>query len=113
MKKKRSSRDRANNLLPPAMSAHTPLDRLEVVHWPAIHPANRRGPIPGTLDRYGKPDRALYPELKRLMDEKQLSATAAANELANTGKVKGIGTPENRARRLVRRYNEDCRKEPR
>jgi len=70
----------------------------------------RKGPEPGTLDRYGKADRALYGDLKRLMSEKNMSLTAAAQELAEAGKVEGVGTTTSRARRLATRFRADSRR---
>jgi hypothetical protein len=70
----------------------------------------RKGPEPGTLDRFGGADRALYGDLKRLMSEKKMSLTAAAQELAEAGKVAGDGTTTSRARRLARRFSADSRR---
>ena len=71
---------------------------------PSVQPPRRRGPTPGTVDRYGQSDRALYDDMRRLMSEEQISATAAARQLAEKGKIKGGGTPESLARRLAGRY---------
>jgi hypothetical protein len=62
----------------------------------------RRGPEPGANDRFG--DRALFPQLTKLMKKEHLSARQAATQLANAGKVGGTGTVESRARRLAERY---------
>jgi hypothetical protein len=59
------------------------------------------------VDSFGALDRALYSELERLMREEHMSATAAARQLADEGKVEGGGTPESKARRLSRRYLTD------
>lgn len=67
----------------------------------------RRGPKPGTLDRYRDSDRALYPELERLMHDEHLSRTAAAMALAAADRVAGVGSAESRAKRLARRYEQD------
>ena len=67
----------------------------------------RFGPKPGTLRRYEAADRALYPELERIMAEKQKSLSAAAFELAEAGQVKGFGTAQSRARRLAALYKRD------
>jgi hypothetical protein len=76
--------------------------------WTPVLPLRRRkGPAPGTVDRYGASDRALYPKLKRLMRKQSMSATAAARQLADDGKVAGVGSPESRARRLATRYLAD------
>jgi hypothetical protein len=47
----------------------------------------RRGPAPGTLDRYGAPDREMYTELESLMRDEMLSVSAAALRLAEDGKL--------------------------
>jgi hypothetical protein len=86
--------------LPPASSATTPPGP-----WvPPVWTRRRKGPAPGTVDRYGASDRALYAKLERLMREQQISASNAARQLADDGKVAGVGTPESRARRLAGRY---------
>jgi hypothetical protein len=90
--------------LPRAISAATPLAPLSL-----ILPRRRKGPTPGKLNRYGESDRALFPELKRLMREGHMSATAAARQLAEEGKVAGIGSDESRAHRLAGRYLADAR----
>jgi hypothetical protein len=77
----------------------------------------RRGPARGSIDRYGETDRALFPELKRIMKADRVSLTAAALKLAEStidGKkgVPGEGTALSRAKRLVARYNSDQGKEP-
>jgi len=61
----------------------------------------RFGPEPGKVRRYEAGDRALYPELERIMAEKQKSLSAAAFELAEAGQVKGSGTAQSRATRLA------------
>jgi hypothetical protein len=86
--------------LPPANSAATALGPWS----PVPPPRKRKGPAPGTVDRYGTSDRALYPRLERLMRRQKMSVTAAARQLADDGKVAGVGTPESRARRLARSY---------
>jgi hypothetical protein len=77
-----------------------------------MRPKLRRGPKPGTLNRYVDSDRALFPEMQRLMRDHQLSATAAARRLAEDGKVAGVGGSESRARRLVDRFNKSDRNHP-
>ena len=61
----------------------------------------RFGPEPGTLRRYNDADRALFSDLERIMAEKQKSVTAAALDLAQTGRIAGVGTPESCAKRLA------------
>jgi hypothetical protein len=67
---------------------------------------SRRGPKPGTLDRFGQGDRALFPEVERLVGQ-GLSITAATVKLAAEGKVAGSGIPESRAKRLADRYRRE------
>src|SRR5262249_28754269 len=62
--------------------------------------ARPRGPKPGQLRRYEGSDRALIPEVKRLI-KTGMSATQAAQSLAKDGRLSGVGNPESRAKRLV------------
>jgi len=77
---------------------------------PTSSPATRRtrkGPVPGTVDRYRNADRALYPEMKRLIGQ-VMSCRAAAHVLAEANKVSGSNsTVETKARRLSGRYRKD------
>jgi hypothetical protein len=66
-----------------------------------------RGPAPGTVDRYSKTDRALFPKIEELMNEKEISVTAAATMLAEQGKVSGVGTPKSKGKRLAERYRRE------
>jgi hypothetical protein len=95
--------------LPQRNSAATPPGRWSPVLGESGSLRKRKGPVPGTLDRYGKEDRALYPELERLMHQEHMSLTAAARQLADNSKVAGIGTAESRARRLAKRYGAEER----
>jgi hypothetical protein len=74
---------------------------------PAAPKKSRRGPAPNTVDRYGESDRGLFNELERIQRDGGTSLTAAANELAEAGRVEGVGTPKSRGARLVRRYNRE------
>jgi hypothetical protein len=67
----------------------------------------RKGPAPGSVDRFRDADRALYPEMERIILEQRISATAAARKLAEEGKVAGYGTWESKARRLRRLFLSD------
>ena len=67
----------------------------------------RFGPKPGTLRRYEAADRALFPEVERIMAEKQMSRTAAALDLALADRVAGVGTPHSRAKRLAALHKRD------
>jgi hypothetical protein len=90
----------------PPLQHHTALQAPSA----AKHP--RRGPAPGSVDRYGDSDRALYSEIDQIKREKQKSTYAAALELAYEGKVAGKGTKDNCARRLASRYSKDLRNSP-
>jgi hypothetical protein len=66
----------------------------------------RKGPAPGTVDRFGKSDRMLFPEIERIRRKDHKSVYAAALDLARAGKVLGSGTGESRAKRLAKRFSE-------
>jgi hypothetical protein len=66
----------------------------------------RPGPEPGTLRRYEAADRQLFPELERIMKEGN-SRSAAALDLVQAKKVKGIGTDQSRAKRLAALYKRE------
>jgi hypothetical protein len=69
---------------------------------------SKRGPAPGS-GPYVEADRALYPELERLMPRKTL--TAAAEQLEDEGKIQGpCGEAGSRATRLRKRYVKDHQK---
>jgi hypothetical protein len=73
----------------------------------------RPGPRPGEVDRFGARDRALYPELKRLVGDDRLSLTAAARRLADEGKIAGhTGVANSLATRLQRRFQKDRELDP-
>jgi hypothetical protein len=67
------------------------------------------GPEPGELRRYEAADRALFPELERIMAEKKMSRSAAALDLALAGRIDGVGTPHSRAKRLAALYKRERR----
>ena len=72
---------------------------------PAAAVARRRGPKPGTIDRYGKSDEALYPEIDRLMKDCQMTLTGATRKLASEGRIEGPNSkPDSLAKRLRDRY---------
>jgi hypothetical protein len=67
-------------------------------------PRRRRGPVPGMIRRYEEADRALIPELQRLMLEESLSVTEAARRLED--RIAGSNTSSvAKVKRLVKRYN--------
>jgi hypothetical protein len=72
----------------------------------------KRGPRPGTVDRFGTADRALYPEFEALLrpadpNVPTMSRSEASLQLAQAGKIRGVGTSESRAKRLRDRYTDD------
>lgn len=72
-------------------------------------PARHRGPRPGTVDRYRDGDRALYPEVDRLMQDEHLSRTGATLKLAEANRVAGVGSADSHARRLAQRFARERR----
>ncbi len=73
---------------------------------PAVATARkrRRGPEPGSVDRFGESDEALFPEIDRIRRESRKSIHAATLELASAGRIEGTGTEASRAKRLASRY---------
>jgi hypothetical protein len=75
-------------------------------------PARQRpGPKPGSIKRYEKADRALFPEIMQLR-EQGMSLTEATNKLADENKLKGRGSSTSRARRLALLYSTECSTAP-
>jgi transposase-like protein len=72
--------------------------------WRSQQRRGRRGPVPGKIARYQQADEALFPELRRLLNEEHKTLTAATQELAWQGKVGGPATPESKAKRLQRAF---------
>jgi hypothetical protein len=62
-----------------------------------------RGPLPGTIDRYGKADKKLFPAIEKMIQE-GYTVESAALALARNNRVQGVGTPESRATRLAKRF---------
>ena len=71
-------------------------------------PAKRRGPKPGTVKRFDSADRALFQEIERLMKEEQ-TLTKVTKQLADEGKIAGVGSPASRAKRLARAFQKDVK----
>src|SRR5262249_15241158 len=59
----------------------------------AVSRRRRRGPKPGTLDRYGAADPRLFNEIERIVTDDKVSVAAAATRLAEEGKVAGLALP--------------------
>jgi hypothetical protein len=66
----------------------------------------RRGPALGTTERFGESDRALYPDIERLVDAGR-SLRAATIALVEIGNVEGTASARNRAERLAARYRKE------
>jgi hypothetical protein len=65
-----------------------------------------RGPAPGTVDRYAKGDRKLFPAMKRLIKDGKKTVTAAAKELVH--ELEGIGSDDSKIARLANRFRKEC-----
>jgi len=109
-----STPNQTQNVLPaltavPAVAA--PVEPTKGAPPPLQQPKkkSRRGPKPGTIDRFAKSDRAFYPEIARRTEDDGLSRSAVCYELAQQGKLLGLGgsTEKSRARRLYDRYSRD------
>jgi hypothetical protein len=66
-----------------------------------------KGPVRGEVDRFGHADRALFPEIGRLMKSKHLSATEAVRIIADEHKLAGRGTADSRIRRVSFRFRKE------
>ena len=75
--------------------------------WPT---SPRRGPQRGTISRFNEDDKALFPEIKRIMQRESKSANEAARKLVDEGKVKGRGAEQSRALRLARAFRRELRR---
>jgi hypothetical protein len=73
----------------------------------ALSPRAAKGPVRGEIDRFGDADRALFPEIERLMKLKQLSVTEAVRIIANEHKLAGRGTLDSRIRRVSDRFRRE------
>jgi hypothetical protein len=91
------------------------VDRRERLYFPmtaappvatAPPPRAVKGPLRGEIDRYGDADRALYPEIERIMKSQQLSPTEAVRQIPE-GKIAGRGTLDSRVRRVSHRFRRE------
>ena len=98
----------------PKLAPSTEPSRVEPVPPPEPVPsepvaarkrARRRGPKPGTIDRYGKDDRALFKQMSALIKNENFTPREAARRLCD--KIKGRGTSDSRIRRLTKRYQRE------
>jgi hypothetical protein len=88
----------------PALESGEPLSKNEGHTAPKRSP-RPHGPAPGSVDRYGKADRALYPKIERIISKEHKSVHAACQSLAS--KIKGTGTPESKAQRVAKRFRKE------
>ncbi len=84
----------------PPTTTRQPVNQA-VNHGKSYAAQKRRGPEPGTLRRYEAADRELFTELEQIMADQQKSRSAAALDLAQAGRIAGVGSPESRAKRLA------------
>jgi hypothetical protein len=87
---------------PPAAAAITGPAPVVSETAAAKKPRKRPGPLPGTIDRFGAADRALFPEMTELIENKNITPGEAARLLAD--KISGRGDVESRIRRVAERY---------
>jgi hypothetical protein len=66
-----------------------------------------KGPLRGKIDRFGDADRALFPEIERLMKSRHCSTTEAVRILAGEHKLAGRGSPDSAIRRLSNRFRKE------
>jgi hypothetical protein len=66
-----------------------------------VQSRGKKGPKPGELRRYDAEDRALFAPLEKIIKEQNMSASAAAQSLAEAGKIAGTGSHLSRAKRLT------------
>ena len=72
----------------------------------AQSPRAAKGPVRGKIDRFGEADRALFPEIERLMKSKRLTSTEAVRQIPE-GKLAGRGTLDSRIRRVSDRFRRE------
>jgi hypothetical protein len=87
----------------------TNAERWERLYFPmtaAPLPRAAKGPVRGEIDRYGDADRALFPEIERLMKSKRLTRTEAVRQIPEA-KLAGHGTLDSRIRRVSDRFRRE------
>jgi hypothetical protein len=91
---------------PPRRSREKKRSRKKTTHqgaqWQTNKRVRRQGP-----DRFGESDRALFPEMTKLMKDEQLSVEEAAGRLGALDKIKGRGNADSRKHRLAKRYRDE------
>ena len=70
-------------------------------------PRAAKGPVRGKIDRFGEADRALFPEIERLMKSRHCSTTEAVRILAGEHKLAGRGSLDSSIRRLSNRFRKE------
>ena len=86
----------------PAPAAELPPEPKQPAPKKAVKQRRRRGPRPGAIDRFAKADRALLPEMTKLIKQQHITAGEAAQLLSD--RIAGRGSDDNKARRLATRY---------
>jgi len=77
-----------------------PEDKIGAGRVPAAPPSRAaKGPVRGEIDRFGDADRALFPEIERLMKSQRLTSTEAVRQIPED-KLAGRGTLDSRIRRV-------------
>ena len=67
----------------------------------------RRGPLPGATEKYAASDRALFPEIERLLGEGVESLRSATTPLVASDRVEGTGNGRSLAERLAARFRKE------
>ena len=66
-----------------------------------------KGPLRGKIDRFGDADRALFPEIERLMKSRHCSPTEAVRILAGEHKLAKRGSLDSAIRRVSDRFRDE------
>ena len=84
-----------------------PEDKIGAGRVPAAPPSRAaKGPVRGEIDRFGDADRALFPEIERLMKSQRLTSTEAVRQIPED-KLTGRGTLDSRIRRVSDRFRRE------
>jgi hypothetical protein len=102
----------SENLLPNRQpDESTVTDSAPITSEPAAarKRAKRRGPKPGTIDRFGEADRKLLPEMTELIKAERLTPREAARRLSRKIAGQTRSSEESRTRRLANRYRNEVK----
>jgi hypothetical protein len=89
----------------PTTNVERELERLSSTAA-ASRPRAAKGPVRGEIDRFGDADRALFPEIERLMQSQHLTSTEAVQQIPED-KLAGRGTLDSRIRRVSDRFRRE------